>query len=1044
MQQPQNLALELQRLVWSPRVGINETLNRQYPTIVHAVIRVCLTAALLSASVSVQAENGQRLVDLSAPNFENFGVKDGLSEEVYSTVGVDPQGFIWAGSASGLYRFDGYRWQNYGVDGANSLVRDMLTDSEGQLWAIFEREGLAEFRNGQWSLAGQSSFHHRFNSSPTPSGKPSHWLTRGNRVLRLEDGQWVANPAWTPPGDNRITSVALTHDFGGERRLWVARARGELWTRPLDRPEASWETSPIGKEVGTPFTDLVVTRSNGLEELWILTYGSGIFRLRSDGTQRRWRKFGGLLPTEAIYSGVASYEADGQRNLWVASRAGLLRFVGDELTVYDQADGLPSNAIRGIKRLEGPNGEDILWLATERGITRMRLAPSAWRTVSRLGADENGIFGVFADRDEEGNERVVVGSGLAGMAVFSQGEWTAFNRSNGRLPNDRVRGVWPIERPGELGLVSLDDGRLYLLSESLRLVEIEVPWPLNPSHGAIDVAAAFGEILIGTLDSGLWRLEEGALTPFHPPAVDTGTLQSLAVQELPGGESRVWGATSEGLISASRERSELLETLDPMQTMSFRDVEVVNEGGRQVLWTSTERQGVVRYDVTDPATPLRLDDRQRPPAPDPTVYSVRGDAMGRVYICTNNGVQQLTPTADGGFSERIFRRRDGLVHDECNSRSQFIDTQDRFWVGTLAGLSVFDPAMLTESLPENRTAGPLHLTHLEVDGSRHSGDTLDQLLIPAGADTFTVHATLLTQKRETRTQYRFSLFDVNDAGPREAGGWNRQPFEVWSATAPGTYRLRIEARDFSGVEASALEFPVVIEATWLQRPLTRVALVVGVLLLAFALAAAYTSQLRRRKERLEALVRERTEDLAKANQRLTELSFMDSLTGTSNRRRLDLAGREAMHQAVAKGQKLSLILLDLDHFKRFNDRHGHLAGDEALRCVARSISNVMRSGDLVARFGGEEFACLLPNTSASQAEEIAERLRTAVARESSASLAERFDALTLSAGIATSRPGETSLESLIDRADQALYQAKRAGRNRIISTNGADTADLPA
>jgi diguanylate cyclase (GGDEF)-like protein len=1001
-------------------------------------IRSLGTAALLCFGLAAQASDGQRLVDLSPPNFENYGVKDGLSDEIYSTVGIDHRGFVWAGSASGLYRFDGYRWQRYDVGGASSLVRDMLTDSEGQLWAIFEREGLAAFQDGEWSLTGETAFHHRFNSSLAPSGQRSHWLTRSNRVLRLETGRWIGKPEWTPPGTNRITSIALTHEFGNERRLWVARSQGELWTRPFDRLDAAWEAAPIGDMAGALFTDLVVTRSNGFEELWVLSYGSGILRLRSDGEQRRWRKHDGSLPSEAIYSGIASYDSNGQRSFWVASRGGLLRFENDALTAYDQADGLPSNAIRGIKRLDGPNGEDILWLATERGVTRMRLAPSAWRTVSRLGADENGVFGVFADRDVDGNERVVMGSGQAGLAVFSQGQWTRFNRANGRLPSDRIRGTWPVDRPGELGLVSLENGRLFLLSDDLELDELTVNWPLDQFHGAIDVVEAFGQILIGTLDSEIWRLEGRRLVPLHASALTNGSLRSLAVQMLPGGGIRVWGATSEGLVRLSPSSYELVKDTESSSGISFRDVEVVQEGERQILWASTERQGVLRYDITDPDAPVRLDEDNRPPAPDPTIYSVRADSVGRLYICTNNGVQQLTPLPNGGYSERVFRRRDGLVHDECNSRSQFIDAEDRFWVGTLAGLSVFDPSAFEEASPGNRAASPLRLTYVEFDGHRYPGDRLDQIRIPAGAATFSVQATLLTQQREANNQYRFSLLDQTRPTLSSASEWSRQPFEVWPATAPGQYSLRVEARDFAGIEAAALTLPVYIEATWFQRPLTRVALLGGVVLLLFGLGALYTRQLRRRKARLETLVLERTEDLARANRQLTELSFVDPLTNVANRRRLDRAGRDEIRRSIEQGQKLSLILLDLDHFKRFNDRHGHLAGDEALRCVARSIEQIMRSGDLLARFGGEEFACLLPNTSASQAAAIAERAREAVLKESEQTLARRFGALTISAGVATSRPGETALASLIDRADKALYQAKRSGRNRIISTNGTE------
>jgi len=1014
-------------------------LTTAFPRSAEIALRTLLTLGLFWVGLSHAEAEEHSLSDLAAPNFENFGVKDGLSDEIFSSLGMDGRGFIWAGSASGLYRFDGYRWQAHELSGASSLVRDMLTDPNGHLWAIFEREGLAVNRDGDWQLTGDESFNHRFSSITDSKGNRSHVLNQPNRVLRLQEGRWTSAPDWVPPGTNKITSVAMTEALRGGPTLWVARSPGKLWARRLDDPEAAWVPADVSGLDGAAFTDLVVSRSGSLEELWILTYGSGVFRLRSDGTQRRWRKSDSSLPSEAIYSGVATYDTAGTRSFWIASRGGLLRFRGEEISIFDRSDGLPSNAVRGIKKLSTPSGQDVLWLATESGMTRVRLTPTAWRTVSRLGALENGVFGVFVDQDANGNDRVVVGSGLAGLAVFSNGDWTRFTRANGGLPSDQIRGVWPISRPGDIGLVSLADGRLFVLTEDLELVRIDVAWPIDQSQGTIDVDEAFDQILIGAMDTSIWRLEGSALTRVHDPISDGGTLQSIDVQQALDGTTWVWGATTQGLIRISDQRSAAVVLPVGPSTVSYRDVEVVQEGSEQVLWTSTERHGVVRYKVTNPKAPVRLDDGDRPPAPDPTVYSVRADSRGHIYICTNNGVQQLIRIPGGGFSERIFTRRDGLVHDECNSRSQFIDSQDRFWVGTLAGLSVYDPSALEEPVVQSRVPSPLRLTRIELDGQLIGADNLEHLWIPAGTDTFAAHATLLTQQQETFNEFRFTLAGDEGSQTPVPSAWGPQPFQIWSTAEPGDYHLRIEARDFAGVPARAIELPVHIQASWFERPEVRATLVIATVILLFGLSAVYTRELRRRKDRLQKLVDKRTSDLAKANRQLVQLSFRDPLTGAANRRRLDLAGRDELKRAAETGQPLSLILLDLDHFKRFNDLYGHLAGDEAIKCAVQSVASAMRPCDLIARFGGEEFACLLPNTPAQHAIEIAERARVAVMNESAKSLATRFDALTISAGVATSRPGETAIRALIDRADRSLYEAKRAGRNRVMWTRGSES-----
>jgi diguanylate cyclase (GGDEF) domain len=140
-----------------------------------------------------------------------------------------------------------------------------------------------------------------------------------------------------------------------------------------------------------------------------------------------------------------------------------------------------------------------------------------------------------------------------------------------------------------------------------------------------------------------------------------------------------------------------------------------------------------------------------------------------------------------------------------------------------------------------------------------------------------------------------------------------------------------------------------------------------------------TVRLKRRHDELEKLVGERTDALREANERLSELSFTDALTGIPNRRRFDEALDAEWKRAVRFGHPLSLVLADIDFFKRYNDTLGHPAGDRCIVEVARVLTtNARRAGDLAARFGGEEFALLLPATGGADAALVAERTRAAL------------------------------------------------------------------
>lgn len=171
--------------------------------------------------------------------------------------------------------------------------------------------------------------------------------------------------------------------------------------------------------------------------------------------------------------------------------------------------------------------------------------------------------------------------------------------------------------------------------------------------------------------------------------------------------------------------------------------------------------------------------------------------------------------------------------------------------------------------------------------------------------------------------------------------------------------------------------------------------------------------------------------------RLEHLSLVDPLTGLANRRAFDEALEAELSRSRRTGEPVALVMLDVDHFKRFNDTHGHLAGDRALAAVAARLTATARREDRACRVGGEEFAVLLPGADRAAAGEVAERLRAAVER---IRLAE--GPLTVSLGVA-SAVGVHAAEALIAEADGLLYEAKRLGRNRVMVGTATPAADRP-
>jgi two-component system, cell cycle response regulator len=172
-------------------------------------------------------------------------------------------------------------------------------------------------------------------------------------------------------------------------------------------------------------------------------------------------------------------------------------------------------------------------------------------------------------------------------------------------------------------------------------------------------------------------------------------------------------------------------------------------------------------------------------------------------------------------------------------------------------------------------------------------------------------------------------------------------------------------------------------------------------------------------------------ELRENNAKLEEMSRTDALTGLFNRRHfMDLLASE-LARSVRYGPALSLLMVDVDHFKKLNDEYGHLEGDRALLTVARVMGGLLRQCDYAARYGGEEFALLLPQTDQAGAGVVAERCRQAIA-EADLGLADGKRRITVSVGVASyPRPGIRKPDDLLRLADEALYDAKAAGRNCV-------------
>jgi len=404
---------------------------------------------------------------------------------------------------------------------------------------------------------------------------------------------------------------------------------------------------------------------------------------------------------------------------------------------------------------------------------------------------------------------------------------------------------------------------------------------------------------------------------------------------------------------------------------------------------------------------------------DGLVYFLQFDASGRMWVGTERGVD----TWDGSRWSH-YDTRDGLAWDDCNLNAFAAESDGTVWIGTSGGLSRFKPRPYpAPEAPPEVVFSKLVMGRTDVSGQRnpsfgfHSGSLIARYSAP-------------NAPRENGVVFRYRLEGTDSAWTETA-----QRELQFAALAPGAYRLQIEAGDSDGVwSGHAAEFPFKILSPWYWTwwfvgTCGLIPVSVGLGLLRLRMLGAH-----RREQALKKLVEEKTADLRRVNEDLLRLSSIDSLTGLANRRAFDQTLERECARLKRTASAVSLMILDIDHFKALNDSEGHQRGDEYLTLVGSEIIRVARRQiDLAARYGGEEFAVILPETGPAGAERVAESMRVAVANlklQHPASPVSPF--LTVSVGVATAtRESYSSPEKLIADADQALYEAKRSGRNRV-------------
>lgn len=351
-------------------------------------------------------------------------------------------------------------------------------------------------------------------------------------------------------------------------------------------------------------------------------------------------------------------------------------------------------------------------------------------------------------------------------------------------------------------------------------------------------------------------------------------------------------------------------------------------------------------------------------------------------------------------------------------------------IGDHAAIMQFDP---TRPALQNEEAEVVLRTVELVDAEGQvSRLPLDgrPITLPHDIRSMVFEYALPSFRRPEQRRYRARMLGYEE----DFGDWRETTRITYTVFTPGPKRFEVMARDAHGRISHGRPFEFEILPPWYGTGWAMLLwLMLAVAVLVMLVSGVVRWRLARvdtERQRLANMVNERTRELAAANRKLRNMANVDGLTGVANRRRLDEFLDEAWQRCLDRASDLAVILIDVDHFKAFNDEHGHQAGDRVLKGVADLLAtSLRRNEDAAARYGGEEFMVVMPSASTEHAIEVAEQMRQRIAGSALG--------VTISAGVASLKPSsQHHLGELIKAADLALYQAKKQGRNRVCSATG--------
>ena len=956
-----------------------------------------------------------------APAFHSYNMDSGIAHVSISDIAEDKYGFLWLASQSGVDKFDGYTFRNFGLWGE---------DKSTGLQTLFALQIEASL-DGQYLWVGTYSGLSRID-------------------VDTESFKHYTLPASEPFNKQVINRIKTTHNG----QLWIVSERNLYTYSP--------ESDSVELVSYLPSTTSTLTDIELIGNTLYVTSTSGLYKLDPFKKSLELVAFENMNFTRLVAAEKSQFW------LGTATHGACLFNPDEQSTTIDKSctsetHGLSDNYVTDI--LLKDNGD--IWVSTQRGLNIL------------TSHNPNSVLRAPINEKDAAKERVsslyqtkaglvVVGTRDDGFAISNPLLSNFYSQEIGEgriissLSNYKDNQVWVANEKGlwlydtisktqegpftsNGAFASSEDTNDKLLSVFYH-TKSDALWvttrtglaKLNPQTRNLEFVALNGKsgYSINIDDDGdIWYggYSDGLFV--YRPSEDRVIKQwplSLTTRIVLDDNENAWLSTVSGLFVANKLTGDLTSISELTDKISDQTVVTwISQSKRGGYWIGTQAAGLffMSKEGSDLSTIKVTQIKPESRLSNVSIGAIVEDDEYGLWISTIEGIAYLAPDLS---TLSYFGAENGALSTGYYIGSVTVTENNTIMFGGAEGVTQFTPSQVANV----KWSPGVHLTNVEtVSRNEQNGTTyqqrqrLDEVIELKHNDiALTIEFAATDYMNANELRYAYKLADFENS-------WRFTDYKTRTATYtnldPGRYRFTVKAINQENEwSTNAAQLEIVVVPPWWDKPIWRVAITLLGMLLISSMVWLRIASLKKRSAELALKVEEKTRDLEAVVEKLTQLSTQDALTGLKNRRYFTQRAKAAWQNYKRHNHTFSLLIVDIDFFKRINDEYGHHVGDTVLVKIARILEDSLRESDVIARWGGEEFLILLPSLKVQEAFWVAEKLRKTVADYEIDAPPYSVSA-TITCGVADIRD-YNSVETCIHAIDKKLYVGKESGRNAVI------------